>query len=286
MDFVAIDVETANPNMASICQIGLVVCENGSLSQEWKTYVNPEDYFSGVNISIHGINESTVEGSPIFPEVSDTLHDFLENKVVVCHTHFDRTALYQSAQRYEVRAPACAWLDSAQVARRVWKECSSSGYGLSAVCQMLGYEFKHHDALEDAKAAAHIILAASDTSGIDLEEWVRNGSQVVYPPVGGSTSSANPEGVLFGEVLVFTGSLQIPRRDAAELAASIGCSVASGVTKKTTLLVVGDQDITKLAGHDISNKHRKALGYIDEGQEIRILKESDFAELVKQAEKE
>ncbi len=54
--------------------------------------------------------------------------------------------------------------------------------------------------------------------------------------------------------------------------------------KKTTILVVGDQDITKLAGKEKSLKHRKAEGLITKGQPIRILRESDFKELVNQAE--
>jgi DNA polymerase-3 subunit epsilon len=49
MNFVAIDVETANADMASICQIGLAKVENGTLSEEWKTYVDPDDYFDGIN---------------------------------------------------------------------------------------------------------------------------------------------------------------------------------------------------------------------------------------------
>lgn len=88
---------------------------------------------------------------------------------------------------------------------------------------------------------------------------------------------------MYGEVLVFTGALEIPRREAADLAASIGCSVASGVTKNTTLLVVGDQDVTKLIGKAKSSKHLKAEHLIAKGQEIRIIKESDFKELVNQA---
>ena len=60
LSFVALDVETANCDRASICQIGLAVYENGKLSDEWSTYVDPKDYFDYVNISIHGINASTV----------------------------------------------------------------------------------------------------------------------------------------------------------------------------------------------------------------------------------
>jgi DNA polymerase-3 subunit epsilon len=109
--------------------------------------------------------------------------------------------------------------------------------------------------------------------------------QPIDPKLSGTGSAikreGNPEGAFFGEVLVFTGTLEIPRREAANLAATIGCKVESGVTKKTTLLVVGDQDIKKLAGHEKSSKHRKAEGLIEKGIPIRILKESDFKELAR-----
>jgi DNA polymerase-3 subunit epsilon len=285
MEFVAIDVETANADMASICQIGLVKCENDVLSDEWKTYVDPEDYFDAINVSIHGIDESVVRGAPTFPELADTLRSYLEGTVVVCHTHFDRVAIHQAAQRYGVTALECTWLDSARVARRTWKECAWKGYGLYNVCKILGYDFKHHDALEDAKAAAHILLAATNKGGLDLNGWLRRVRQPIDPTAGGSAPAirreGNPEGALYGEVLVFTGALEIPRREVADLAAAIGCQVASGVTKKTTMLVVGDQDIKRLAGHEKSSKHRKAEELIEKGIPIRILKESDFIELAR-----
>jgi DNA polymerase III subunit epsilon len=52
------------------------------------------------------------------------------------------------------------------------------------------------------------------------------------------------------------------------------------VTKHTTLLVVGDQDVRKLAGHEKSAKHRKAEELIANGQRIRIISESDFQRIV------
>jgi len=234
---------------------------------------------------IHGIDESTVKGAPTFPELADTLRSYLEGTVVVCHTHFDRVAMHQAAHRYGIIAPECTWLDSARVARRAWTECAWKGYGLYDVCRMLGHEFRHHDALEDAKAAAHILLAASNENGLDIDGWLKRVRQPIDPTASSSGSAikreGNPEGALYGEVFVFTGALEIPRREAADLAAAIGCQVAAGVTKKTTLLVVGDQDINKLAGHKKSSKHRKAEKLIKNGISIRILKESDFKELAR-----
>lgn len=56
---------------------------------------------------------------------------------------------------------------------------------------------------------------------------------------------------------MFTGELALPRREAADLASRAGCNVTSGVSKKTTILVVGDQDLSKLAGNEKSLKHRR-----------------------------
>jgi hypothetical protein len=63
---------------------------------------------------------------------------------------------------------------------------------------------------------------------------------------------------------------------AADMAHEAGAAVESGVTKKTTLLVVGDQDIAALNGQDKSGKHRKAEQLIEAGQQLRILGEADF----------
>lgn len=85
---------------------------------------------------------------------------------------------------------------------------------------------------------------------------------------------------LFDEVVIFTVALEIPRREAADLAAAVGCDVAPSVTKETTLLIVGDIDVKRLAGHEKSSKHRKAEELIAKGFLIRIIRETDFRELV------
>ena len=141
MNFVAIDVETANADMASICQIGIVKCERGVLSEEWKSYVDPEDFFDSINVSIHGIDETVVGNSPTFPELTSKVRSYLEGTVVICHTHFDRVAMQRAADRYGIEVPKCTWLDSARIARRAWKECAWKGYGLYSVCKMLGYQY-------------------------------------------------------------------------------------------------------------------------------------------------
>ena len=281
MRFASIDVETANPDMASICQIGVAVFENGELKAEWQSLLDPDDYFDEFNSAIHGIKATDVAGSPLFSDVAAELFQLLAVQPVIAHTHFDRTAIAQACRKHRVVPPELRWLDSARVARRAWQQFATKGYGLKNLCEHIGYSFEHHDALEDAKAAGQVMLAAIETSGIDLDDWFDRITQPTdLQKTGPIRKDGNPDGELYGEVLVFTGALEIPRRQAADMASEVGCTVASGVTKKTTLLVVGDQDITKLAGKDKSSKHRKAEALMAKGANIRILRESDFKQIV------
>lgn len=254
MNFVAIDVETANADMASICQIGVAKYVDGKLSEEWSSLVDPEDYFDFINIDIHGITEEAVIGSPKFPEVVDIIGGFINNSICISYTHFDRVSVSRALSKYRLPGFITTWLDSARVARRAWEEFAWRGYSLANVCNKIGYTFKHHDALEDAKASAQVFLAAVEVSGLDIESWLKRIKQPIDPSKSSSGAAikrdGNPEGELYGEIVVFTGALEIRRREAANLAASIGCAVATGVTKKTSLLVVGDQDISKLAGKE------------------------------------
>ncbi|MBF0285080.1 MAG: 3'-5' exoribonuclease [Magnetococcales bacterium] len=278
--FVAIDVETANADMSSICSIGAATFENGLIISEWYSLIDPQDYFDDINISIHGIDKSMVNESPTYSEVANTIEQVIEGMVVVTHTHFDRVAISQAARRWSIKPPLCTWLDSARVARRTWAGCAQRGYGLADVCKMIGYEFQHHNALEDAKASGQILLSAMTETGLDLEGVQRRVHQPINPKLGGAIKrEGNPEGPLFGEVVAFTGALDIPRREAADLAEALGCNVELGVTKNTTLLVVGDIDVKRLMGHEKSAKHRKAEELAAKGYSIRIVRETDFREL-------
>jgi len=278
MEFVALDVETANADCSSICQIGIARFADGCLVEEWSTLVNPEDYFDEFNVSIHGITEAMVEDSPTFPNVIGQIRGHLEGRTTLCHTAFDRVALSQACVDYKLDGLECNWLDSARVARRTWPQFARSGYGLHNVCEAIGYEFKHHDALEDAKAAAQVLLAAIKETGLDLPGWMQRVNQPIFSSI--IAQAGNPEGPLQGEVLVFTGALEMPRAEAACMAAKVGCTVGQSVTKDTTILVVGNQDARKLAGQDKSSKQRKAEDLIRKGQGIKILTESDFEKLV------
>jgi DNA polymerase-3 subunit epsilon len=71
MMFTAIDVETANENLTSVCQIGIATIQDYELLNVWTTLINPLGPFSRRHTAIHGIDRSAVAGAPSFCEIID-----------------------------------------------------------------------------------------------------------------------------------------------------------------------------------------------------------------------
>lgn len=291
-NFIALDVETANSDFASICSIGLVHFRAGEVFKSLTILVDPEDDFSPANIAIHGIRPEDVAGKPTMAKVFPVISSALTDTAIVHHSPFDRTALARAAAKYETNGLPCIWLDSLQVARRAWDSYGANGgYGLKNLATSFGIAFKHHDAAEDARAAGLIMLRAIEDTKISLQCWI---DDIGYESVEGAaprpfkrktdwkrhSQDGDPDGPLFGETVVFTGALSIARDQAAQMASMAGCRVSDSVTKKTTILVVGDQDLRLTKGQEKSSKHRKVEAMIDGGSPIRIVRESDFMMMV------
>ncbi len=172
--FNAIDVETANADPSSICEIGIVHVRGGVIRSQWSTLVNPGMAFNATNTGLHGITAATVQQSPRIPQLHDELSRRLSGTVLVSHTEFDRVALEGAMRRYGLEPIRATWLDSAAMAQRAWprRHGVRRGWSLAAITAHLGIEFRHHVAVDDAQAAAEVVLRACQHTGRTLEEWL------------------------------------------------------------------------------------------------------------------
>jgi len=62
-------------------------------------------------------------------------------------------------------------MDTAQVVRNAWDQFRQKGYKLDKIATYLGIEFSHHDALEDARTAALVLLRAVEETGLSVRQW-------------------------------------------------------------------------------------------------------------------
>ena len=172
LTFNAIDVETANADPSSICQIGIVCIRQGEIKQQVSLLVNPEARFNDFNVRLHGIDHNAVRDSEVLPRLEPRLRRMLEGTVLVSHTGFDRRAMDGAMQRYGLKPLRATWLDSSMVARRAWPERYRRRWSLALIAGDLGIAFRHHDAMEDARAAGEIVLQACKHTEMDVEGWL------------------------------------------------------------------------------------------------------------------
>ena len=161
LTFNAIDVETANRTRASICQIGIAQVQVGKISRAASFLVNPEEPFESFQTSIHGINEEAVCEAETMLSIHPRLCRLIEGAPLASHSQFDKQALEKAASKYGLTMPEIRWLDTGRVARTAWPDrYDGNGWGLKKIAEDLGITFLHHDAAEDARAAAEILRSA------------------------------------------------------------------------------------------------------------------------------
>lgn len=274
LTFKAIDVETANEDRASICQIGVVAVVEGRIHDQWSTLVDPCMPFAPMNIAIHGIREADVKGQPTLGRLWSGLCQRLEGSYVVSHSGFDRQAFEQAADCHRLPSLDAMWVDSQQVGKFAWPEYER--WSLKWLARKLDIPLDHHDALEDARAAAEIVIRASQQSRMDIGEWWARFGLSGNPETVGDLMkrNVNPNGVLRGQRVVFAGALSTTRRVAIDMAANAGMTVARTVSRSTTMLVVGS------SSGGGSDERERASKLIRQGVKIEIFSESEFRELV------
>lgn len=178
MDYCVLDVETANTDCGSICQIGIVCVSGDAVVEEHVTLVDPRCVFSHWNVRVHGITAEDVAGAPTFAALHAELRERLTGRLVVQQGGFDKTALERACLACQ-RAPINArWINNVSVAKRAWP--GLPGYGLAKLAARFDLSFRHHDALEDARVTQAIFARAVAETGISPPEWY---ARLSAPPV-------------------------------------------------------------------------------------------------------
>ncbi|MEP5385858.1 MAG: exonuclease domain-containing protein [Shimia thalassica] len=173
--FIALDVETAGKTIAAICQIGLCFVGGAGDLQTYSVLVDPEEPFAPFNTELHGISADTVSGAGTFPTVYAALFEVLNTHSLVQHSAFDEKALAAACARYGLPMITSHWTNSVTVARQAWPALKGAGgYGLANLKKHLGLDFHHHDAGEDARASATVILRAEEVLGMPLSHLTIN----------------------------------------------------------------------------------------------------------------
>ena len=161
MDFVALDVETANENHA-ICEIGAVLVKDNEIVDEFQSLIDPVVPFNPANIKIHNIASETVKGAPTFPQLLNILPDWIFQYPIVAHNaSTEYYALLKAFALYHKEMPSLSYFCTRQTAELFpWKGSGKpKSFRLEVVASALKIPLEnHHRALQDARCAAQCAL--------------------------------------------------------------------------------------------------------------------------------
>jgi DNA polymerase-3 subunit epsilon len=168
MNFYAIDFETASYDKHSACSLALVKVENSKIVDEYYTLIQPETPFFWKNTQIHGIRKEDVADAPKFPEVWKQIQAcFQPSRLIVAHNAgFDCGVLAGCLAYYGLEQPSYLSLCTVKTSRKLFPELPN--HKLNTVCENLDIQLNnHHDALEDSRACAEILLYQEQHFGVE-----------------------------------------------------------------------------------------------------------------------
>lgn len=305
-DFVAIDFETADKTRTSPCAIGVTIVKDGTVKDSFSRLIKPHENhrrFDEFNIQLHGITPEMVGDCPEFDEVMRDIFPLLEDSYVVAHNmSFDASVMCRTGELYNIARPKCKTFCSCSLSKIIWPDLVS--HRLPNVCRYLGIDLEHHDPRSDACAAAEIVISAEkETCAPAMLSALEDAGysygyiddEYFYTPlyrltkessntvVGSQEWTKNADNIkpLSGIELVFTGTLSSMTRDQAhQVVCAAGGVPGNGVTRRTSYLVMGIQDYSLFSDGKKSSKTKKAEALKAAGQEIEIISEEDFLNMV------
>lgn len=158
-DFAAIDFETANEELSSVCSVGIVVARDGIITDRFYSLIQPEpNYFNYWNSTIHRLTDEDTENEAVFPKVWEQIEPHIEGLPLVAHNKgFDEACLKAVFRTYRMDYPDYPFYCTLQESRRQLKHLPN--HQLHTVAEDCGYLLtNHHNALADAEACAEIAL--------------------------------------------------------------------------------------------------------------------------------
>ena len=305
-DFITIDFEVANRYEYSPCSIAIYEFKNNQINKLLSTLINPgEVFFDPMLVSLHDITEEMVHNAPGIEQVMNEICNIISNKFIFAHNAgYDISKLLTGCNLYNISVPYFEYADSLMVAKRTWTKLVN--YKLDTISEFLNLKLQHHNADSDAIACGKIILKAIEEQQVnDINELLdkikykrgyhdkslthayskslspHSGTKISdYEKIKKLVINTNVFTPLSGKYFVFTGALNMKRAEAMKIVEDNGGIPEGNVTQNTNYLVVGRDDYGNFKEGNKSNKMLKAEKLIQKGQDLEIITEDDFLDMI------
>lgn len=298
--YVVIDIETTGFSRRDdrIIELAALKVVDNKIVDEFDSFVNPTIEIPPFITQLTSITNADVNNAPVFKDIIIDYLRFIDKCYIVGHniTTFDIGFINQricdtlDTPQFQINNSA---IDTMYLSRAIFID--KPHHKLRDVCTMLNIEYiGAHRAINDCRITQkcyEALKAAITTKSIDVcagyaeylkyrrEHKVISDKKAKSKLVTAQNNDFDTNHPLYGKICVFTGALSLPRIELMQKVANVGGINNDNVTRKTDYLIVGDYRNANLKG-DKSTKIEKAEELIVKGNDILIISEEDFFDLL------
>ncbi len=172
MKYIAIDFETAYWGPGNACSLGIVASDGEKITDEWFHLIRPVSMeFNASCVEINGIHPEDVAEEKTFADLWDEIRPRLEGNLIFAHNaRFDMNVLASAMACYDLPDMDCRYGDTVSLSRVLWPDLLN--HKLNTVAEALGFDFNHHQALDDARACEYIVRKGMEKIAAPTPEFL------------------------------------------------------------------------------------------------------------------
>lgn len=289
-NFTVIDIETTglSPEWDEIIELSAIKVSNSKIIDTYTSLVKPNDEIDAFITELSGITNEMLQDAPSISQILPAYLDFIGDDIVLGHNvNFDINFIYDNVENILSKHFSNDFIDTMRFFRKLHPEQSHHTLQYLSSFYEINVE-QSHRALDDCKTTLSGFLKMCDEVNEQYDsvnDFKKTFSKTGLKASDISTSkdSFDEESPIFGKVFCFTGVLErMPRKDAMQIVVDCGGINGDNVTKNTNYLVLGNNDYCSLIKDGKSNKQKKAEKLKLSGQDIEIIPEDVFYDMLPQ----
>lgn len=273
-DYVVIDIESTGLQFQfdEIIEIGIARVRNNIVVETYSQLIKPIQEINGFITSFTGITNDMVKNMPVILDVKDSVLEFIGDDIILGHnTAFDLAFLNF---RFNTKI-SNQYMDTLQFARKVFPNLKN--HKLTTLVKNFNLSKNEHRALADCistKQLYDLIKKTMAEKNFKIETLWSTGK---VKNIVSNNTVFDEDGPFYERHMVFSGTLEkMTKSEAEQLVVDVGAILDNSVTKKTNILILGSTEQNSILKGKKSAKQIKAEKYIQEGQDLEIIDQFTF----------
>ena len=294
-EYIVFDIETTglDSKFDEIIEIGAIKVKSGCVVDEFNSLIKPRQKISKFITDLTGITNEMVAYSPNIEEVLPKFLNYVESYALVGHNvNFDINFVYDWTLFLGLSPLKNDFVDTLRLGRRLLPELSH--HRLSDLADYFDINTDgSHRALKDVYMTNDVY---DNFKKIVIEKYknVENFKNEIKKYSNGiraadivtTNTEFDESNILFDKNVAITGTLErMQRKEAMQVIADLGGHCQDAVNRETNYLILGNNDYNSVLKGKKSSKLIKAENLKLNGQDIEILSENVFYDIINDSKK-